>query len=74
VLCYARARNPDHLGARTLRPGDARDRLDAVVPASELASNKGRPHPLRSPNLFHIGARLGFVNAKHIATIAIAKS
>ena len=38
------------------------------------ATNKRRPHPLGLPNLFHIGARLGLVHAKHIATIAIEKS
>jgi hypothetical protein len=34
VLCYARPRNPDHLGAWTLRPGDAA-KGDQVIPLTD---------------------------------------
>lgn len=38
-----------------------------------LPLDKRRPDALRVPNLFHLGARLGLVHSKHIATIAVEK-
>jgi hypothetical protein len=37
------------------------------------ATNKCHPHAVGSPNLFHIGTRLGLIHTEHIATIPVEK-
>ena len=35
------------------------------------ATDKRRPDALRVPNLLHVGTRLGFGHAKHVAAITV---
>src|SRR5260370_1430804 len=43
----------------------------ANFPISTLAADKSRPHAFGVPNLFHLGACLGLIHAKHIPAISI---